>query len=298
MATKTSLSFNIRFDQPVKVWVLQLGGWLPAQLTGVGVVLVDRNVVSALSALADHPDRTDMDAERWWLAHLDSERFVLNPVLCASEGGFRGVPTFQEFCDGLAEASEILVKGLPKARLIQHDRAHFDRLYDNVTAAASRQEGETAFLSDVARLIASRVSAGSDRKVEATIIEAARTAGLLLHSFAVLAVLSCLYEPQDGNEPLIGRGVVKPTTTYSAADAHNTLADLRSLEFLAATSSLQGPTPGFCTRDKDLAAFWSGLGVSAPTWTGRTFSADLAPTLQLFPRLDEEALADLFTRLR
>lgn len=84
MPGDASLSFTIGFDHPVKVWVLQLGGWLPIPFTGVGIVLVDRNITAALDALADWPDRTDMEVEKWWLDQLNSDRFVLNPVLCAS----------------------------------------------------------------------------------------------------------------------------------------------------------------------------------------------------------------------
>ena len=297
MSLEASVNFTIRFDQPLKVWVLQLGGWLPIQFTGVGVVLIDRNVTSALSKLTAWPARTDMQVEKWWLNQLNSERYLLNTVLCASEGRTGQTPSFDEFCGGIAEANEILARGLPKARTIQHDPLDFERLYENVIATSARHEREADFLITVAPLIASRVSSANTEQIECAIIDAAELFQLSLHSFIVLAALSCLYEPQSGDEPRIGWGVIKPKQLHTRPMAYNALADIRSLEFLAAASGLSGPSAGFCTRDKYLAAFWTCLGVSAPTWDGNKFSAAINPNPKLFPRLNTNAVEALFARL-
>ena len=173
-----------------------------------------------------------------------------------------------------------------------------EQLYENVTATPDRHAREERFLLQVVPSLHQRASAVSAHHLEGTILQAARDSALSSHSFVVLAALSCLYEPQDGSEPMIGRGVIKPTPTYSAADAHNALSDLRSLELLALAVGLDGPSIGYCTRDKDLAAFWTHLRVSEPRWSGNSFTAGLSPAPKLFPRLDENGLRKMFLRLR
>ena len=258
MPDEARISFTVRFDHPVVVWMLQLGGWLPLQFSTVRIVLVDKNVLRAIENIAANPEHPEMAAERWWLSHLNSERFALNAMLCAHEGDTQSIPDYSHFCSSLAQYQVTLSKALPRARIVEHDSAYLEQLYENVTATAERHAREATFLIQVAPNLHQRVSAARTRQMERTILQAARDGGLSLHSFVVLAALSCLYEPQDGSEPMIGRGVIKPTPTYSTVDAHNALSDLRSLELVALAVGLEGSSIGYCTRDKDLAAFWCG----------------------------------------
>lgn len=298
VSDEARISFSIRFDHPVVIWVLQLGGWLPLPLTSVGVVLVDKNVLGAIEALEANPDREDMAVERWWLSHLNSERFALNTVLCAHEGDTMSIPIYSEFCDTLARYTGSLARNLPKARLVEHCTSDLDRLFENVTATVERQARETRFLLEVAPQLSHRASAVRAPELEKRVVAAARDFDLNLQTFVVLSALSCLYERQDGSEPMIGRGVLKPRSDYSSKDAHNAISDLRSLEMLAMAAGIDGPSIGYCTRDKDLAALWTNLRVSEPRWVGNTFSATVSPAQEIFPRLDAEAVGKLLSRLR
>lgn len=298
MSDEARISFNIRFDHPVIIWMLQLGGWLPLQFTPVSVVLVDKNVLRAIEDIRIDSEHPDMAALRWWLSNLNSERFMLNAILCAHEGDVREIPNYSQFRLSLAEYHHILSSALPRARIVEHQSSYMEQLYENVTATAERHAREKEFLLQVAQSLHQRASAANARRLERTILQAARDYALSLHSFVVLAALSCLYEPQDGSEPMIGRGVIKPTPTYSAADAHNALSDLRSLELLALAVGLEGSSIGYCTRDKYLAAFWTYLRVNEPRWSDNSFTAHLAPAPELFPRLDENALREMFLRLQ
>lgn len=282
----------------MKVWVLQLGGWLPIQFSPVEVLLVDRNVRSALRDIMTYPERTDMDCERWWLDQLNSERFLLNSALCAFEGKSREVPSFEAFCDELERTNEILISALPKARLVHHRQDDYVRLYENVLTTIPRQDRETKFLVEVCPMLSQRTALGRERMIEQKILKAARILDIELQSLVVMATLSCLYEPETGSPPMIGRRILKPTDGYSIEKAYNALADIRLLEFLAATSGLGGPLPGLCTRDKYLAAFWVTLGISEPKWTGNKFSMSIHPDMTLFPRLDEKAASSLMSRLK
>ncbi len=296
MSDQISFQFTFQPDHPCNMWVLQLGGWLPIQFSGVGVMLVDRNVTAAMSKLLDRPDRTDMAAEKWWLSQLNSERYSLNSFLCASEGNLQKPPTLKEFRGEIEKANDIVSRSLPLARIVSHSPQDIIKSYEIVNSFFERQQREVKFLSEIAPLLASRVSRAKTEGVERLVIQAAHSETLSLRSLVVLAALSCLYEPQDGKEPLTGRGVLKLKPKFSSADAYNALSDIRSLEFLVAASGLPSSSVGFCTRDRDLAAFWVGLEVSAPRSGGNKVTAELAPSARLFPRLSEDEGKKLLIR--
>lgn len=297
MSTEASFQMTVRFDYPVNIWVLQLGGWLPIQFTGVQTILVDRCVTIAARELATNPDREDMREESWWLQQLNSSRFALNAILCAAEGWTTSIPTFEAFVTELVEHTEILTKAFPLAKVIRHPPEYFAPMFEIVTATRERHAREASFLAEVAPLLVNRVAASRSRKVENQVVDLAKTNLLLPHSIVVLAALSCLYEPQDGEHPRIGRGVLKLTSDYGPEQIHNTLADIRSLEYLSVASGIGNASVGFCTRDKALAAFWTHLGMSEAVWQGNTFTATYAPSSRLFPRLQEQEVSEFLHRL-
>ena len=298
MPIEVSLKLTIEFPQPVTVGVLQTGGWLPIQFTGASLILVDRCVAIAARDLAGNPDRTDMEPERWWLNALNTPRFALNAILCAAEGWTATAPTYDAFCAELMNASASLAEHFPNARIVRHDPQTFAALYELFSAARERQTPEKSFLAAVAPLLVNRVAANRTRRVERQILEIARSNSLQLHSFVVLAALSCLYEPQRGEHPRVGRGVLKLTPGYTKEQMHNPLADIWALEYLAMSSGLPGPTVGLCTRDKALAAFWTYLGVSGASWQGTAVSAKFVPQSELFPRLPASEVRELLLRLQ
>ena len=239
-----------------------------------------------------------MDAERWWFEQLNNPRFALNAILCAAEGANRSEPTYDAFLSELESLSGVLAKAFPQASVVQHDSKHFAELYETVSAARARHTLEAAFLESIAPLLTNRVAASKSQMVERQVIEAARANSLAPHSMVVLAALSCLYEPQNGEQPQIGRGVLKLTPDYTPEQIHNALADIRSLEYLAAASGLPGTGVGFCTRDKALAAFWTYLGMTEAVWSGNSFSATYSPRKDLFPRLQVPEVQELLVRLQ
>lgn len=291
-------SFDIEFVHPPVVWMLQLGGWIPIPFSKVTSVLVDRNVVATLKALARHPKRTDLEAQKWWLAHLDNPQFVLNPVLCALEGNSQRTPTFDEFSDEMDRSCDILAQGLPNARLLRHDATTFNQLYSLVQDFSARRRKEASFLLAVFPFLTDRVATKAIRQIEARILREAESAGILSRSLTVLCALSCLYELPDGSQPMIGRGVLKLNKSYTPAAAYNAVADLQCVEFLIAATAFPNSSFGFVTRDRFLAALWCALGVSDSNLSpsgGLLFN--LSPSVQLFPRLNEDEVAALIARM-
>lgn len=294
---KVTAQLTLEFDYPLSAWVLQQGGWLPLQFPGVDIILVDRNVTSAIRALTEHPDRTDMAPQKWWLEHLNRPSICINPVLCAFEGKLKRTPSFEEFRAELTAVTGVLRRGLPRARLIEHSLESHPQLYQNVLDGVAKQQKEAAFLRQACPLVAHRVSRSKAAMVERQLIDAAASTGVALLSFLFFAVLSVLYEPNTGEQPMIGRGVLKPSQDYSDEMAYNALADLRSLEYLAAITGFPGPRPGLCTRDRFLAALWVNMGVHNARWTESAVSMDIRPSEQLLPRLAPAEIGRLMDRL-
>ena len=294
---KVTAQLTLEFDYPLSAWVLQHGGWLPLQFPGVDIILVDRNVTSTIFALTEHPDRTDMAPQKWWLENLNRSNIWINPILCAFEGKLKRTPTFEEFRTELVAVTSVLRRGLPQARLIEHSIESHPQLYQNVLDGVAKQQREAAFLRQACPLVAQRVSKSKAPMVERQLIDAAASTGVALPSFLFFAVLSVLYEPNTGQQPMIGRGVVKPSQDYSDEMAYNALADLRSLEYLAAITGFPGPKPGLCTRDKFLAALWVNMGVHNARWIENAVSMNIRPTEQLLPRLTPTEIGRLLDRL-
>lgn len=296
MANQVSVRFDIRFDHPIKFWVIQLGGWMPISLSGAKVILLDRCVRSNLVDLSSRPVRADKEAHAYWLSHLDKPGLQINPALCAFEGVKRRVPTFEEFVSELESSTNILKGLLKQAKLIEHDPKDYEQIYENVSSLGARYSQEAKFLMAVCPLISHRVGKGKEVRVEAKISEIAHTLGLEKSSIFLISALSCLYELPSGKSPHIGRSVLNPTPSYTPEQAHNAISDIRSLEFLAAISGLPGASIGLCTGDQHLAALWVALRVSNPRWVGKKFMAIVSPSKRLFPRLDDGGFSALASR--
>lgn len=291
------INFTVEFNHKLTAWILQMGGWLPPAFASVDILLVDRNVLSTLKALLRHPERQDLIADRWWLEFLNRSSIRLNPVLAAMEGRWRSTPSFSGFCEELEEATDILTAALPEANIVRQRSEHHKNVYQVLESQLPRFHRESKFLQEVAPLLASRAAAGREHSLENQIFLLAASNGISKCSFPCMCALSTLYERSDGDEPKIGRGVLKPTHSYSADDAFNALSDFRAIEFIGVASSIGLGNAGLCTRDKYLAAFWVYAAPSKVEWRNGAIVTTYAPRKELFPRLDEAAFHDLLARV-
>jgi len=295
---QATLNFRIKFNHPVTAYALEIGGWLPLVFTSSRIFLVDRNILSLLSQLTRPYSRNDLEANDWWISFLNTPEHTINPILCAIEGNSQSVPSFEEFCSSFVRATEELYQKLPKSHMIRYEEQHYLAAYEIVQDLASRYEAERAFLMNIAPHITQRSADGKLRILEQRVFSECKSVGLTRISLVILAVLSCLYEKQDGSEPLIGRNVINPTHNYDIGRAHNALSDLRALELLIAVNALNGGGVALCTRDKHLAAFWCCLRIANPQWKNRTLKFDAEFSKDLFPRLTQTELRGLVARLK
>ncbi|MCC6929485.1 MAG: hypothetical protein IT359_10890 [Gemmatimonadaceae bacterium] len=261
------------------------------------MIYVDRNVLSRLRSILRAPDAAQCVSDSWWLKHLDRPGVRFNPVLCGLEGNVRRTPSASEFSVAIDAAATDLRAFFNSAEVLDYDHERQAATYGILQALAHRRAAEGAFLHGAAPLVASRVRCGQERPIEDVIVAMAADSGLPAVSTPVLAVLSVLYEPHDGTEPRIGRGVVKPRSGYSPEDAYNTAADLQALEWLTIASALTGGDAALLTLDRSLLNFWIALDVDILSLDHVQLRWQITPSRDLVPRLSEEERMALVARL-
>lgn len=293
---RITFKIDVTFEYPVTVYALVCGGWFPLSLTPPGVLLIDRNILGLIPQSSGTRTRHDFEANRYWLTHTNVAHYKINPVLCAMESANRAIPTYGEFTRSFDEACNRIRKEWPHASLVEFAEIHYRAAYEMIEKVRPRHVNESQFLIKVSPLLFQRSAEKALRRIEATIIDVSSKCGLDAFSLPLLAALSCLYESKHGEIPSIGRKIINPSPSYTLADAHNALADLRALEYLAVAGVSQGDIT-FCTRDKYLAAFWCALKFQGGKWNDDGISLDLRIGNSLFPRLRDEEVDDLYQRL-
>jgi hypothetical protein len=292
------ITMDIRFHQPITAYALQIGGWFPLAFPSASVILVDRNVVDMAKKIAAGNKRHDVPANSWWFNLLNNNRYTLNPVLYAMEGRNKRLPSLQEFMDEFHEGSESLAVTFPKSGRVTFTKSQFNAVYSLVAEISERYYSERSFLLKIAPRLAAKVLERSLDGVEQFVLKSATDLHSGSSQFVVLVALSCLYESADGATPSIGRKLMKPHSSFSPADAHNVLSDLRALEFLLQSSRIAGQTAAFVTRDKFLTAFWCEVQPSDVKSTHPRLRFNVQLSQNLLPRLNEKQRNELAVRLR
>ena len=291
------VSIPITFRQPVSIFGLVEGGWLPIPFVQPAKLLVDRNVVASLAQLRRGASRPDLGHTDWWFEFFKEFSVEINPALYAFEGNNRRPPTLEEFCRAFEEASNEIAKQLPGATLTRYDRPHYQAAYALITEFANRLQRETQFLIRIAPKLTERVADPQLPKFQSEILELGHQLELRTTSLVVLAALACLYERRDGSGILAARKIIKPKRAYSPDDAYNALSDLRALEMFLSGLGLDREPFAFCTCDKAIAAFWCGLAAHSGQWIDERFSFTVSLSDDLFPRLQESGRMELIARL-
>ena len=291
-------SFPITFRQPLTIYSLVEGGWLPPPFVLPANYLLDRNVIRTFVRIREDSSKTELLPTHWWLQSLEGFPILINPVLYASEGSNQRTPSFQEFLSDIEEGSAEVKTFLPNAKLIEFAPKDYAALYSVVTDSLERQKREVEFLLATAPKVVDRVRTSQLLEIESQVFAAAKKLKLKAESLCVLAVLSCLYGKPDGSEFKAARGVIKPTKAYSPKNAYNAVSDLRALEFFLAALGMEREPFSLCTCDKALAAFWCGLNAHSAKWeTNSKFGFKISVNEQLFPRLSPDELKELAKRI-
>jgi hypothetical protein len=259
------------------------GGWLPSVFATIDnhtIVLVDRNIVSELTRRFDRGKPKSVEPD--FLDLFADQSVRINPLLFAMEGNKRRIPTPEQTHEQVKEASKKLNAALPSAEIMVnagHIRGALGLIEDSRAGIARRQ----AFLLEVSPKLSAPISAVNMGKRWNEVLAAADQHDIPRNSLVVLAVLSAVVIP-NGRSP--AKRLLKFRPKYSEQDAYNALCDLRSLEILMCGFALfpEQPTQ-LCTRDRNLALFWTGLNASNFGRSGNSVTFDLSPTKELIPEV-------------
>ena len=290
-------SFPITFRQPLTIFSLVEGGWLPPPFVLPANYLVDRNVIRELVRIRENSSNPEQSPTHWWLQAMEQFPLLINPVLYAFEGCNQRMPSFEEFLSALDEGSAEIRSFFPSARLVEFEARHDEAVYSVVTDSMHRQKSEVEFLLATVPKVVDRVKTSRLEEVESQILDAAKNLKLKPQSLCVLAILSCLYEIPNSFKA--ARRIIKPKKIYSPQMAYNAVSDLRALEFFLAGLGMQREPFSLCTCDKALAAFWCGLNANTAKWdTDGKFRFNVSIDEQLFPRLSPDAVKKLAERIK
>lgn len=284
------IRLSIKPPHPLKFFCLTWRGHLYLPLVSSELLLLDRNVLSKVSAL----DRISNKAERYWIGEFNRVSRNINPILTAYEGCFRRKPTKTEFQQELRKSFDRLKQLYPHKNIVEHSSETCDQLYDALEPKLKRQEEEIQFLLATAPSVAHRPSDSELMPKIREISKIAESFGLKGKSLVEIALISCLSEGKHGDKLSAGRRILKPKPVYSRRDAHNAIADIHYLEFLVAAASGPFGPIALCTMDEGLAHFWLGLNISHSARDEKNdISYRFCVDKKLCPRLRNEQLDEV-----
>ncbi len=269
------------------------GGWLPSGLAVQKdmIVLPDRCTITELKGRFCDGIKKNSD-DKDFLDFFEGEGIRINPLLYALEGNLRRNPTPDEIQQQLEEVSAALRIALPKAELVPGDSGGLRGVVGIVQDTQASMERKQTFLMRMAPKLQAPTSAGKKAQLWDETLAVAQECGIQTNSLVVVAVLSSISVPL-GKSP--AKRLLKPSPDYSAEDAYNALADLRSLEMLMCLFALfPDQRIMLCTGDKNLALFWAGIRASNFAWAGKAATFTLSPVEAFLPNVSTERGASFF----
>jgi hypothetical protein len=265
------------------------GGWLPSWLAHKDnmVVLPDRCTVSEIARRFQDGEKTKAD-DQDFLDFFQGKRIRINPLLYALEGNRRESPSPELVEEQWEEACRKIKAALPLAQLTPDSKGGLRGVIGLLEDTRDSMRRKERFLLCMATRLQAPVSASRRHYFWNEVLTIAKECGVPKNSLVVLAALSAVCVA-NGASP--AKRLLKPSANYSAKDAYNALADLRSLEVLI---NLFAVFPNerlmLCTGDKNLALFWAGMRASNFVWSNGHVSYMLSPVDALLPNVNPDLL--------
>lgn len=293
-----TVSLTFRPKEPLTIFALEMGGFLPLCFTGANILLFDRNTVSNALNIARQGGHRDNRANSWWLGFIDNPRYTVNPAFAALEGAHARLPTFDEFCEEFERCNAALKAALPNAAKVEFSDRAYRGSYALLEEVTANYMHEVQFLRSAAPLISTRTARQELQVIEERLFQLSRECGLSDITLSLVACLSVLYESPSSGRAAPGRRIIKPKRTYADSDAHNALMDLYALQVLIQGTAKLSTRVALCSSDKGLLEFWCALKAKpGGRETSQGFNVDFTLSNEMFPRLDDESIAELKGRL-
>lgn len=258
------------------------GGWLPSALAATrdnAIVFPDRNIISEISGR--FVDGKTIGREGDFLDVFANTPIRINPLLAAMEGNLRAIPTPDEASAQLLEAVEKIKRALPQATLMVGSDS-LTGLLGLIQDMRSNFERKRALLKCMSPLLCKPIARRKMDTLWDRVLEEADAHQVPRSSLIVLALLSTLVHP-TGRCP--AKRLLKLSDRYTDGDAYNALCDIRALELLLHFFAF---FPDFetqvCTKDRQLALFWVGIGAHDIAKVGDAIRYSLAPHEAILPK--------------
>lgn len=273
------------------------GGWLPSAVAATrsrAVVLPDRNVVTEISGRFEGGQ--SIQADRDFLDVFSNSKVRINPLLAAMEGNRREIPTPDEARTQIAEAVAKIRKALPDATLMVGSGSTTG-LLGLIEDMRPGFERKRSLLMEIAPMLCRPIA---QRDIDARwheVLYAADEFDVPRNSLLVLALLITLVHPTGPCPP---KKLLKLHDRYNEGDAYNALSDLRALDLLLYLLAFYPEMDiQVCTKDRQLALFWVGIGAHDISKAGRGIRYSICPHKSLLPeRYADRWLEDVSESLK
>lgn len=294
--TKSTLDFSVKYLERFSALCLVTGGCLPPQAINSHSLLFDRNGIAYIEQSNAGRVNDNETVFSWWLKSVQAENIHVNPILYAVEGDKNRTPTFTEFKNSIVQATNELRTYFPTAILAEYTDEAIHSKYQLVVSNLERQQREIDFLIKAVPLFVESVP---DNKLDTfweDILKLTKEYNLTTGSFLLLTVAACVFENIHGHRSKFSspaRVLLKPNINYNSRTAYNAIADLRSLEILAAGDAHSEYDLALVTADKAMALMWCGLNFKEATTNSEgTLTFNFKPQKSLFPRMTGNRLSD------
>jgi len=270
------------------------GGWLPSPLAATqekAIVIPDRNIVSEVSGRFDGGQTVGREPD--FLDLFAGMQVKISPVLAAIEGNGRAFPMPAEAREQLDEVVKKFKRALPQATLMVGPYS-LKGLLGLIEDMRPGFEREQMLLKELAPSLSKPTARHKmDARWDA-VFEAVDRHQVPRSSLLVLAMLSALVHPTG---QCASKRLLKPHANYTDGDAYNALSDLMALELLLYVLAF---FPEFetqiCTKDRQLALFWVGVGAHDIRREGNGICYSLTPHAAILPEPYVERWAEEVSR--
>ena len=89
-----NVSIPLVFREPVSIFALVDGGWLPPPFVIPAIFLVDRNLVATFVRIKEQIEASNLTEGDFWIQFFREFAVVINPAPYALEGNKRRLPSF------------------------------------------------------------------------------------------------------------------------------------------------------------------------------------------------------------